>query len=218
MGIERAAANVGKEALLRWSEATGMRGFPPNMRTRNADGALRHTRGDKLLATVREQFQLSKEALAGHSDRMHLSSLRKLRGVDSEKDVLKGTMGLKGGRDVNLDGTIRGKRADTHIGTIEAKYGRIGNHRSDMHLGTLQKKHGVTSQNSILQGEYGLRGGRDINADGTIRAKRGDTHVGTIEKQYHVDFGVRSDMHLSTLKKRLGAESMSDAVRKVRNR
>ena len=35
---------------------------------------------------------------------------------------------------------------------------------------------------------------RDRNEDGRYRQKRGDTHVGTIEKAYGVDFGVRSDM------------------------
>jgi hypothetical protein len=35
-----------------------------------------------------------------------------------------------------------------------------------------------------------------------LRRKRSDTHVGTIERQYGLDFGVRSDMHLGTLLKR----------------
>ena len=34
------------------------------------------------------------------------------------------------------------------------------------------------------------------------RRKRSDTHVGTIERQSGLDFGVRSDMHLATLLER----------------
>jgi hypothetical protein len=44
-----------------------------------------------------------------------------------------------------------------------------------------------------------MKGQRARTQQGTLREKRGDTEVGTIEEQYHVDFGVRSDMHLDTL-------------------
>jgi hypothetical protein len=57
-----------------------------------------------------------------------------------------------------------------------------------------------------------MKGQRSRNADGRLRQKRGDTHVGTIEEQYDVDFGVRSDMHLDTLLKRKGAESLDDLL------
>lgn len=41
------------------------------------------------------------------------------------------------------------------------------------------------------------------NGTGAIRRrKRSDTHVGTIERQIGLDFGVRSDMHLATLLER----------------
>lgn len=41
------------------------------------------------------------------------------------------------------------------------------------------------------------------NGNGAIRRrKRSDTHVGTIERQIGLDFGVRSDMHLATLLER----------------
>src|SRR5581483_1390379 len=36
------------------------------------------------------------------------------------------------------------------------------------------------------------------------RGHQRDTEVGTIEEQYHVDFGARSDMHLDTLLEREG--------------
>jgi hypothetical protein len=37
---------------------------------------------------------------------------------------------------------------------------------------------------------------RSRDNDGEVRAKRSDTHMGTIEDQYGRDFGVRSDMQL----------------------
>lgn len=57
---------------------------------------------------------------------------------------------------------------------------------------------------------------RDRNKDGRFRQKRGDTNVGTVEKQYGVDFGVRSDMHLETLRRQMGTNSIEDLVRIAR--
>ena len=34
----------------------------------------------------------------------------------------------------------------------------------------------------------GMKGERGRNNDGQLREKRGDTHIGTIEKQYNVDW------------------------------
>lgn len=59
----------------------------------------------------------------------------------------------------------------------------------------------------------GMRGYRSRNQDGQLRAKREDTHVGTIEQQYGVDFDVRSDMHLGTLLERTGQASLNDLLR-----
>jgi len=47
----------------------------------------------------------------------------------------------------------------------------------------------------------GMRGYRSRNVDGQLRDKRNDTHMGTIERQYDRDFGVRSDMQLGTFLK-----------------
>jgi len=58
----------------------------------------------------------------------------------------------------------------------------------------------------------GMRGYRSRNEGGELRQKRGDTHTGTIEKQYGHDFDVRSDMHLSKLLKREGVESLNDLI------
>lgn len=58
----------------------------------------------------------------------------------------------------------------------------------------------------------GMRGDRARTSDGTLREKRGDTHVGTIEQQYDRDFGVRSDMHLDTLLEHEGVDSLNDLI------
>ena len=58
--------------------------------------------------------------------------------------------------------------------------------------------------------------GRHRNDDGTTRAKRGDTQVGTLRRTYGEDFaaGHRSDMHLDTLLKREGVDSLNDYLEK----
>lgn len=60
----------------------------------------------------------------------------------------------------------------------------------------------------------GMRGYRPRNDDGELRRKRGDTHVGNIENQYEVDFGVRSDMHLETLLNRENVSSLNQLLQK----
>lgn len=58
----------------------------------------------------------------------------------------------------------------------------------------------------------GMKGCRSRNQDGQLRDKRDDTHAGTIEKQYGVDFGVRSDMRLDTLLKLKRKNSLNDLI------
>ncbi len=58
----------------------------------------------------------------------------------------------------------------------------------------------------------GMRGDRSRDRSGPLRQKRGDTHMGTIEKQYDRDFGVRSDMHLDTYLKEKSIQSLKDLV------
>jgi hypothetical protein len=58
----------------------------------------------------------------------------------------------------------------------------------------------------------GMKGCRSRNENGPLREKRGDTFVGTIEKKYKVDFGVRSDMHLDTLLEKKNADSLNDLI------
>jgi hypothetical protein len=56
--------------------------------------------------------------------------------------------------------------------------------------------------------------GRHRNNDGTTRAKRGDTQIGTLRRTYGEDFaaGHRSDMRLDTLLKREGVASLNDLL------
>lgn len=59
---------------------------------------------------------------------------------------------------------------------------------------------------------------RDRNNNGRYRQKRGDAHVGNIEQKYDVDFGVRSDMHLDTLRKIHGGKSLSQILDEQRKK
>lgn len=56
------------------------------------------------------------------------------------------------------------------------------------------------------------------DGDGEIRKKRGDTKVGTLRKTYGEEFaaGRRSDMHLDTLLKQEGVETLDQYLRKKR--
>lgn len=58
----------------------------------------------------------------------------------------------------------------------------------------------------------GMRGNRSRNKDGQLRDKRDDTHMGTIEKQYNRDFGVRSDMELGNFLKKNNINSLNDLI------
>ena len=58
-----------------------------------------------------------------------------------------------------------------------------------------------------------MRGDRSRNESGSLRATREDKHVGTVEKQYGRDFGVRSDMHIGTLLQQHGLNSVKDLLK-----
>jgi hypothetical protein len=64
----------------------------------------------------------------------------------------------------------------------------------------------------------GMRGYRSRNENGQLRDKRDDTHMGTVEKQYDRNFGVRDDMHLGTFLKREGIDSLDDLIHSNRGR
>lgn len=55
--------------------------------------------------------------------------------------------------------------------------------------------------------------GRMRDENGEIHAKRGDTLIRTLEKEYDVDFGVRSDMRLDTYLEQTGHESLTQALK-----
>ena len=57
-----------------------------------------------------------------------------------------------------------------------------------------------------------MRGIRSRTKKGPLRDKRDDTHIGTIEKQYGLDLGVRSDMQLGTYLKKNNIKSLNDLV------
>jgi hypothetical protein len=59
----------------------------------------------------------------------------------------------------------------------------------------------------------GMRGERSRNDDGQLRDKRDDTHMGTIEKQYNRDFGVRSDKQLGNFLKENDIASLNDLIK-----
>lgn len=59
----------------------------------------------------------------------------------------------------------------------------------------------------------GMKGYRSRNQDGLLRDKRDDTHMGTIEKKYDRDFGVRSDKQLGNFLKEKGVASLNDLIR-----
>lgn len=55
---------------------------------------------------------------------------------------------------------------------------------------------------------------REKRNDGLIRPKRADTLIGSIEKQYKIDLGVRSDMELGSYLKKEGFDSLSQLLKK----
>ena len=55
--------------------------------------------------------------------------------------------------------------------------------------------------------------GRMRDENGEIRQKRSDTKIGTIEREYGVDLGVRSDMQLGNYLEQHGFESLSEALK-----
>jgi hypothetical protein len=52
----------------------------------------------------------------------------------------------------------------------------------------------------------------------TIRKKRGDTLIGTIEKKYNIKLDVRKDMELGNYLERKGLPSLSRLIDKNRNK
>lgn len=114
----------------------------------------------------------------------------------------------------NKDGRFRQKRADTHLGTLEAQYGEISDRRSDTHLGTLREVTGMSLSKMVrthmveVTHHEGING-RSRNQDGRIRAKNGSTHLGTLEKQYGEISSLPDNTHLSVLCSMVGGHSLT---------
>jgi hypothetical protein len=62
----------------------------------------------------------------------------------------------------------------------------------------------------------GMNANRTRDDNGQLRQKRADTLVGNIEREYDVDFEVRSDMELGMLRERTGLTSIEALIRKAR--
>lgn len=62
----------------------------------------------------------------------------------------KDAPGMRGNRARNHSGPLRAKRSDTHVRTIEEKYGVDFNVRGDMHLETLLERKGKSSLNDLI--------------------------------------------------------------------
>jgi hypothetical protein len=58
----------------------------------------------------------------------------------------------------------------------------------------------------------GMRGERSRDEDGELRHKREDTHMGTVEKEYGRNFGVRSDMELGKFLQEKGFQSLHELI------
>jgi hypothetical protein len=59
----------------------------------------------------------------------------------------------------------------------------------------------------------GMKGYRPRDENGELRQKRSDTHIGSLEKEYSVDLGRRSDMKLGTLREELGVIDIKDILK-----
>ena len=60
----------------------------------------------------------------------------------------------------------------------------------------------------------GMKGIRARNNSGELRRKRNDTHISSLEQQYQIDLGVRSDMHLKTLLEKNKVGSLKQLISK----
>ena len=60
--------------------------------------------------------------------------------------------------------------------------------------------------------DAGMTGPRSRDLTGSLRQKRGDTRVGTIEEHYGFDFHCRSDMKLKTLRKEVRLTGIKELV------
>lgn len=127
--------------------------------------------------------------------------------------------GMKGIRRRNItNGRLRQKRGDTHLSTLEDKYGEISDRRGDTHLATLRELRDMSLKQMVkaepeVTHEPGLNG-RHRNQNGRIRAKRSDTFVDTLRDTYGADFaaGLPGNFTLGILRAATGM-SLSEMLR-----
>lgn len=67
-------------------------------------------------------------------------------------------------------------------------------------------------EDAMAKDAPGMKGYRSRNQNGQLRDKRNDTYMGTIEKQYGVNLGVRSDMRLGNYLKQHRINSLNDLI------
>ena len=117
--------------------------------------------------------------------------------------------GMRGIRSRNkTNGQLRQKRGDTHLSTLEDKYGEISDRRGDTHLSTLRELRGM-SLSQMVKADPEV-----THEPGRIRAKRGDTHIETLRDTYGMDFaaGLPGNLHLGILRAATGM-SLSEMLR-----
>lgn len=120
-------------------------------------------------------------------------------------------------RSRNLNGRFRQKRGDTHLSTLEDRYGEISDRRGDTHLASLRELRGM-SLSKMVKAEpevthaTGLNG-RHRNQDGRLRQKRSDTLVETLRCTYGESFaeGIPGAWTLGALRELTGL-SLSELV------
>ncbi len=69
----------------------------------------------------------------------------------------------------------------------------------------------------VKHDDPGMTGQRARDITGKLRQKRGETLIGTVEELYHVDFEVRSDMKLETLRELYSENELTKLIRKGRS-
>lgn len=106
----------------------------------------------------------------------------------------------------NLDGRFRQKRGDTHLSTLEDRYGEISDRRGDTHLSSLRQLRGLSLSQLVktdpeVTHAPGLND-RHRNQNGRLRQKRSDTLVKTLRQTYGPGFapGVPGDWSLGLLR------------------
>jgi len=81
----------------------------------------------------------------------------------------------------------------------------------------VQKEGATMASPPVRHDAPGMRGPRARTKKGPLERKRGDTHAGTVEKEYGIDLGVRSDKLLRNVLKDENVESLKELVRKKKS-